>query len=146
MRLPRFVRIAAIVVLTFLVATFSYALVHRFFIQPPVEFYRGEGEDAVGMNAIQLQILNATNTQGIARRTTEYLRKRGFDVVQVKNANMQSLQSFVIRCTGDSASAARVAYALGIEERHIRTEIDTNLMLDCTVVIGDDYGVLRPFK
>ena len=67
-------------------------------------------------------------------------------IVTEANAAAMALLASMAEQAGDSASAARVAYALGIEERHIRTEIDTNLMLDCTVVIGDDYGVLRPFK
>ena len=147
MNLRPLLKLTIIAVLVGLVALFSYALVYRFFIRPPVETQSGDIEGVDGRErAIQLQIMNATEVQGIAKRTTEYLRSRGFDVVQVTNAPMRSSASFVVRVTSDSASAARVAYALGIEPRLIRVEIDSSLMLDCTVVLGSDYNGLRPFR
>ncbi|MFM8569823.1 MAG: LytR C-terminal domain-containing protein [Candidatus Kapaibacterium sp.] len=147
MNARRIVNISLLVLLSVLVAAFSYALVYRFLIRPPVEAVNGSIVTSNGIErAIQLQILNATDVPGIAKKATEYLRSRGFDVVQVTNAPIRSVGSFVVRVTTDSASSARVAYALGIEPRFIRFEVDSSLMLDCTVVLGNDYTSLRPFR
>lgn len=147
MKFRPIVKVSVLFLLLALVAAFSYAFVYRFFIRPPVEAHSGSVTEADGRErAIQLQILNATDVPGIAKKATEYLRGRGFDVVQVTNAPLRSPGSFVVRVTSDSASAARVAYALGIEPRFIRIEVDSTLMLDCTVVLGNDYAMLRPFR
>ena len=47
---------------------------------------------------------------------------------------------------GDPVSARKVAYALGIREERIETDIDSTLYLRATVIIGDDYRSLRPFE
>lgn len=147
MRVRPIVKVSVLFLLLALVAAFSYAFVYRFFIRPPVEAQSGSLAEADGRErAIQLQILNATDVPGIAKKATEYLRGRGFDVVQVTNASLRSPGTFVVQATSDSASAARVAYALGIEPRFIRIEVDSTLMLDCTVVLGNDYMMLRPFR
>jgi hypothetical protein len=66
--------------------------------------------------------------------------------VQVQNASFQTPKSFVVNVTADSAPAARVAYALGIDNGSVRREVDTTLVLDCTVVLGRDFIVLRPYR
>ncbi|MFN4769815.1 MAG: LytR C-terminal domain-containing protein [Candidatus Kapaibacterium sp.] len=147
MKYASVVRLLVTVLLAAVVVAFGYALIVRFFIQPPVEV---QVESVIGADsharAIQLQILNATDVPGIAKKATDFLRRRGFDVVQVQNASFQTPKSFVVNVTADSAPAARVAYALGIDNGSVRREIDTTLVLDCTVVLGRDFNVLRPYR
>jgi len=76
----------------------------------------------------------------------DYLRHRGFDVVEISNSTDSRTTTEVIDRVGDSVMIHQVAYAIGINNRHIITDIDSNLYLHCTVLIGSDYNSLKPFK
>lgn len=87
---------------------------------------------------VRVEVLNASGISGLARRGTERLRARGFDVVYYGNARgFASDSSLVLDRVGDPDHAARVAEALGIEI--VRTLPDTTLYLDVTVVLGSDW-------
>jgi len=43
-------------------------------------------------------------------------------------------------------NAKRVAQALGISEKYVIQQMNSNYFLDATVVIGKDYEELLPFK
>lgn len=94
---------------------------------------------------IQLDVLNGCGVSGVAQRFTDYLRKRNFDVVQSANYKTFDVeQSLVIDRTGDLATARKVAYALGIEEKNIVQQINPDYYLNVSVVIGRDYESLKP--
>lgn len=95
---------------------------------------------------IQIEVVNACGVDGMATKFTEFLRARKFDVVEYSNARSREPYSRVIDRIGDSASARKVAYALGIAEKHIDTEIDSSRYLRASVVIGLDYQGLRPAR
>ena len=76
-----------------------------------------------------------------------YLRDKGFDVVDVGNhTNFDVEHTQVIDRVGDLESARRVAQALGVEEEHVRQDINTDLYLDASVLVGHDYETLPPFR
>ncbi len=134
-------------VLACIVAVFLYAFVSRMFVKPPVDARLVEAEPDFGKDLyVQLRILNATSTSGLAKKATEYLRRRGFDVVSAENTQEHATHSEVIRLRSDTVAARKLAYALGIDGSHVRTEIDSSLQLDCTVILGDDFQHLRPFR
>ena len=134
-------------ILVILVLAMGYGLVRRVFIHPPVDA-RIENEKGVSdtEEVIQLQILNGTNIIGIARQTTDYLRRRGFDVVVTENYAHQTEHSFIVQLRRDTLSPKKLAYALGLQDKDIRRELDSTLMLDCSVVLGNDYKKLKPFQ
>lgn len=86
----------------------------------------------------RVEVLNGGGRSGMARSATDVLRDRGLDVVEVGNwENFQEPASFVLDRAGDLAAARKVADALGIRE--VRTEPETNLYVDVTVVLGQDW-------
>jgi hypothetical protein len=96
-----------------------------------------------GRDAIRVEVLNASGVAGLARRGTERLRSRGFDVVYYGNASgFAPESSLVIDRTGKMAAADSVAGALGL--RSVRVDPDSTLYLDVTVVLGKDWDRSQP--
>jgi hypothetical protein len=86
----------------------------------------------------RIEVLNASGRAGLARAATDRLRSGGFDVVFFGNASGFSGDStLVIDRSGDDAVARAVARYLGFGV--IRTQRDTTLFVDATVIIGRDW-------
>ncbi|HYJ79671.1 MAG TPA: LytR C-terminal domain-containing protein [Longimicrobiaceae bacterium] len=106
----------------------------------------GEGEEAAAAPArtrpsgrVRVEVLNASGTPGLARRATDVLRDRGFDVVELGNARgFAPDSSLVLDRVGRIELARQVADALGV--RRVRTLPDADLYLDVTVVLGRDWA------
>lgn len=99
------------------------------------------------VRAIQLDVLNGTQETKLAQRVTDYLRIRGFDVVEIGNFRSTAVEStLVIDRIGDPEAARQVAEALGVREENVRRQIDKNLFLDVSVIIGNDYKTLKAFR
>ncbi len=87
---------------------------------------------------VRVEVLNAAGTEGLARRATEFLRERGFDVVYFGNAEQFDMDSTLVLDRVDRLAAARaVADSLGV--RRVLSEPDSNLYLDVTVRLGLDW-------
>lgn len=87
---------------------------------------------------IRVEVLNAAGIPRLAQRGTDLLRDRGFDVVFYGNARgFHADTSLVVDRVGDPAAAAAVAEAIGIER--VRSEPDSTLYLEATVVLGRDW-------
>jgi hypothetical protein len=96
---------------------------------------------------LQIDVQNGTGVQGIANKVMEFLRSRGFDVVEMGNFSSQDIKtSMVIDRTGNTKNAKLVAQSLGIQEKYIIEQVNRNYFLDATVVVGRDYLELIPFK
>ncbi len=96
---------------------------------------------------LQIDVQNGCGVSGIADKFTEFLRSKGFDVVEMGNFSTQDIKtSMVIDRTGNMKNAKRVAQSLGISEKYVIQQMNKNYFLDATVVIGKDYSELNPFK
>jgi hypothetical protein len=95
---------------------------------------------------IQLSILNACGVPGIAKKMKEYLRSRGFDVVEIGNYTSVSEKSFVLDRMRDSVSASKVAEAIGLNKNFVKTAVDSTLYVRCSIVLGKDFQELRAYK
>lgn len=91
----------------------------------------GEGEHIV------VEVLNTTETDGLAREITRRLRRAGIDVVSFGSSRERPVDSTTILIRrGDSTAALRVREALGLGR--IRAEPDGRLLLDASVLLGPD--------
>ena len=95
--------------------------------------------------AIQVNVLNACGKDGLAKQVKEYLVQRGYDVVEIANYHKSIDNSMVIDRVGDLSSNSKVAYAVGIDQSFITTDIDSSQFVRSTIVIGKDYFTLKPF-
>lgn len=137
---------AALLVVGLGVMILVYALVTRTTTPHPDPTRASDSTELVG-EIIQVEVRNGCGIDHLAAQTTQFLRDRGFDVVDVGNYHtFDQQQSLVIDRIGDPASARKVARALGLPEQRVRQEVRRDLYLDATVVIGHDYQQMRPFR
>jgi hypothetical protein len=87
---------------------------------------------------VRVEVLNGGGLSNMARAATDQLRERGYDVVYFGNwADCCQDSSVVLDRVGNVAWARSVAEALGIRE--VRSEPDSNLYLDVSVVVGRSW-------
>lgn len=87
---------------------------------------------------VTVEVLNAGGVSGVAREATAVLRSAGFDVVSFGNASsFDQVESVVVDRIGDPNPALSVASVLGI--RNVRSEPDSNLYLDISVLLGSQW-------
>lgn len=92
---------------------------------------------------VRVQVLNGGGVDNMARAATDVLRESGFDVVNLGNhPDCCQDSSVVIDRVGNLEWARAVADALGIP--HVRSEPDSNLYLDVSVVVGRVWEPRRP--
>ena len=93
---------------------------------------------------IQVEVLNGCGERGIGQRAMRFLRERGFDVVNIGNADHFEYRESVVldrRGTDGPSEAARaVGNALGTP--YVLLQRNDDRMVDVSVVIGKDYGEL----
>ncbi len=116
--------------------------------------YIGRNTDSTGNQAqtaaqlpkvIQLDVLNGCGARGAAAKFTRFLRGAGFDVVEMKNYKVVTMQkTLVVDRIGNLAQARRVAKALGVSESNTVQQIDPDYFVDVSVIIGADYTSLEP--
>ncbi|MBI5464710.1 MAG: LytR C-terminal domain-containing protein [Ignavibacteriales bacterium] len=95
-------------------------------------------------STILIEVVNGAGGQRLGQRFADYLRLRGFDVVDILNAKVRDVErTIVIDRVGNTEVAKQVAEALGIEESRVHRQIDKSLYLDVTVLIGRDSGQLK---
>ncbi len=96
---------------------------------------------------IQINVLNGSGKTRLGQRFTDYLRARKFDVVHTDNYKDTAVEhSLIIDRVGDSVSANKIAYALGINTLYVRRDIDTEEYVKADLIIGRDYPTLNPMK
>ena len=114
---------------------------------PPVDSsLEGSVNGITKQERIQVNVLNACGKNGLAANTKEFLRKFKFDVVEIGNYHEKENNSYVIDRLGDRESAEKVAYAMGIPDSCIVTEVDSSLFIRTSIVLGKNYAKLDPFK
>ncbi|MBK7185970.1 MAG: LytR C-terminal domain-containing protein [Ignavibacteria bacterium] len=85
------------------VVAFLGSLVWRL-INPPVSPLVNEDDPR---STIQVDVVNASGRQGAGRHTLEFLRERGFDVVEISSTGDRPKRSLVIDRMGDKVSGER---------------------------------------
>lgn len=92
---------------------------------------------------VRIEVLNAAGRPNLARQATDALRDAGFDVVNFGNASgFDGEPSVVLDRVGKVELARTVADALGI--RQVRSEPDTNLYVDVSVRLGEEWDRPAP--
>lgn len=95
--------------------------------------------------SIQINILNATGENRIGARFRDYLKTKGFDIVDMGNYKAEVEKTMVLDVIGDIRKAKRVADAIGVSQRNVVQQLDKTKYIDATVIIGKDYTELKPF-
>lgn len=94
---------------------------------------------------IKVEVLNGCGIQNLARITTDYLRSKGFDVINYDNAAEEQIRTAVIdRLSPEKKWANMVAEALEVDLTS--AVIDSNLCIHALVLLGKDYKKVLPKK
>lgn len=132
------VRGVAVVVVVLLVGAFLGSTVSQWWPQRGVSTALGPDSTVPAprpSERVLVEVLNGGGRTGMARRATDLLRDRGYDVVYWGNAaSFDHETSVVLDRVGRPELARAVARHLNI--RRVRSEPDSNLYLDVTVVLG----------
>jgi hypothetical protein len=94
----------------------------------------------------QIGIFNGCGVDGLAARAKKYLEESSFDVVEVGNFDSTVARSFIIDRVGNWDAAVKSAEAFGINDTLIFIDIDSSRYLVNSVIIGQDYQEMKPFK
>lgn len=129
-----------------LAAVLIYSMANRFLVNPPADSMRADAESPTRVETvIQISVQNECGAKDVAMGFTNFLRKRGFDVVETGNGNKFSREfTTVVNTSGNYDNALRVAEALGVKKKHVVTNIDPRSYVDVEVLIGKDYKDLKP--
>jgi len=94
---------------------------------------------------VRVEVLNGCGTPGLAKKVTDFLRIKGFDVVNVGNAeNFEFPETIVVDRVGEMSNAWKVARAIGVN--NVIQQQDLDLLLDVTLILGEDHDKLEPFQ
>ena len=92
-------------------------------------------DDAMTIN---VEILNGTSIDGLAKRTKALYESFGFEVVSFRNAdNDEYLETVVLDRKGKAHLAERVAEVIQCQK--IFTKLDPDLNADITLILGKDF-------
>ena len=85
---------------------------------------------------IKVEVLNATQVKGLARKATMFLRDRGFDVVAIGTSKEQQATTLVLDRSNHPQWAALAAKAF---KGRVEARPDSSRNLDLTILIGADW-------
>jgi hypothetical protein len=105
---------------------------------PRLRAARGAVEHVVPAGArIRVEVLNATDTKGLARRAMLVLRDAGFDVVFFGNTAERTDTTRILDRSGHPEWAALAARAMG--RSRVEQVPDSSRFLDLTVLVGRNW-------
>lgn len=113
----------------------------------PVDPRRASDSSGLIGEYIQVEVLNGCGESGLASDMTDYLRDRGFDVVNSGNYSSFDVErTHVLNRINDPRAASQVARALGLAASSIIVQPDPGLFVEASVVIGCDFESVAPFS
>ena len=96
--------------------------------------------------SVQVDVQNGTGENRVGAIFRDYLKKKGYDVVDLGNYKSSDVdKTIIIDRTGDTRKAQRIAEVLGVSSRNIIQQINRDLYLDASIVIGKDFNELKPY-
>jgi len=97
---------------------------------------------------IKVEVLNGCGVPGVAKQFTNYLRSQGFDVVKSENYSSFDIQETLVvdRVSMGKEKAQKVAEALGVSPGSVLPQLNPDLLLDVSVILGKDYRSLKAYQ
>ncbi len=110
--------------------------------EEPKQVVAPEPEKRLDWSKIQIDVLNGCGEKGIARKASNWMKKRGYKIHDATNADRHDYpESFIKLRKGDREAAVKLADDLGINRTRVfddRSEKEEKVNL--TLVIGLDFG------
>lgn len=98
--------------------------------------------------ALDVELLNGCGVKGVANTFSELLKREGFDVVNVENAERFDYENTIVidRRAVSRENANLVARTLGVDKDKVLPMPNADAQLDVTVIIGADYKNLKAYN
>ena len=139
--------ITLITILSLVILLFVVSIIFKFASKPKPEIDSAKNMGRLKNNEmIQVSVLNGCGVKGLAGEVRDFLRDKGFDVVDVANFKQLVNSSFVIDRMKDTSSSRKLANAMGVPVSKIVFDVDSTMYLRSSIVIGSDYKKLKPFR
>lgn len=98
-------------------------------------------------SSIRIEVFNGCGVSGVAEKLTDSLRAKGFDVVKLGNyLTFEVENTIVIDRNENSVSAKKVAMTVGLDKESVIQQINSEYLLDVTLILGKDYKKLIPLQ
>jgi len=92
---------------------------------------------------IKIEVLNGCGVDDLARDTSRYLRRKGFDVTYFGNAAEHQKKTVIVdKLAPDEKWGRMVGRALGIKS--ISTSVDSTRLVHIVILLGMDYDQVLP--
>ncbi len=93
---------------------------------------------------VQVEVLNACGDAGVGQAALKYLRKKGFDVINMEKAENLFPETIVLDRSGQaSVSEAAQAVAQTLGTPNVILQRNDDRMVDVTAIIGRDFDQLQ---
>ena len=142
-------------ILTLMVFGFLSSGINRFFFNSGVDanypdlstlITKTKYEKKTG-HKIQIEIRNGCGVSNLARMYTDFLREKGLDVLDSKNADhFHYIETKILHHRGDLKRAMELANILMIDKGNIIDDNNESLFYDLTLIIGEDYITLPSYR
>jgi len=120
-----------------ILAAFLISMVIMHSRQDPEEIYRKNSN-------IRVEVLNGCGVNRLAIKIANILRKKGFNVVRIGDANKKDFEETIVIERGDDNMKNAKYFADIINCENIGKDVDTALFLEVTIIIGKDYKEIFP--
>ena len=98
-------------------------------------------------HVIRVEVLNGCGVRKLASLYREYLRANGIDVIRAINANHSEYEKTkIIRRQGELAICEELSRIIGLDGDKIETEVSPGMVVDATIILGQDYDDLSSFQ
>jgi len=123
---------AVIYILIIILGMFLVSMVIVFSKTDPQEIYKKNAN-------LRVEVLNGCGVDRLALKVTNFLRKKGFNVVKIGDTKIQDFDETVVleRARDNMDNAKYFAKQIGC--KNVDKDIDQSLYIDITVIIGKDY-------
>ena len=115
-------------------------------------FFRSFKKTDIDGKNIKVEIFNACGVSNVAKELTDYLREKNVDVVFydnfiVKNRLHKISNTIVIdRKNKNRTNARRIARLINAKNKYVIHQDSPEREVDVTILIGQDYHELAPFR
>lgn len=92
----------------------------------------------------RISVQNGTLTEGLATRTSEYLRSQGMNVVEETNADNQYEATTLIILNGKPYTIQRLAEMMNVQNGNILNSYNPDASSDIIVIVGNDWAASNP--
>ena len=103
-------------------------------------------EIKIDAKTITAEVLNGSGENKIGKVFTDFLIKKNVDVQKTDNYKSNTVQKTIIMSRrGEIIKAQKIGELLGVNNTEIIENTDKDLFIDVTVLVGKDFGKLKPY-